>query len=657
MTDYTDRLEQLEEFIDANEFDKIIFDCQSLLLNNNEDNLPDNLQRLLLELQAKSYVQQEQWQQVIDLFNVNNKKEKEESLLLQPLAAYAYYRLGDYVKAKDLSDNNCNCNCNCNCNDELSSRILAQSLYRLHETDQAWQKYKEIASSVLLLHDEEEETMQILTNALAVRNANAPIASPYQEDDDLVQQAEAFLQKTTTTTTTTTTTGDLYYYDLAYNLGTYQVWNNNKDTAAAAEGRANLQNAEHAIIDQMEDGDARRKELLPIQINLQWSIIKKQGGGGVQSVGTDFVSKLNAGKTLALKDLPPNATLIQKRLFHYNQAILALKTKQFPLLKLNCSLLLKNLKKITNNKYEVEWWKSRVAVLEALSLEQQGKLKDAKKHLQQAVLLFESDICTAWIQLHLAKLDGKLNSAIDKLEILQNLPTRIADSRAVLATRAALHQELGQEQLPADLLNEQDAADLLLLQEKYDQAAPYFATKTDEKSRAKYALCLSYTDTDPQKAMQLWNDLGIIEDAPSTELNGDELEQLPLPRVKASSRSITLPVASSSSSSKRSHDSVLKRRTKEREKHLASLQLRGLDTTSRGAPPDRWIPKYERSKNRKRGQHKGAQGGFTEKDAAKYDVAARQADGYIPHNKNSTAHMSVAGDGSSSQRKGGRRKK
>lgn len=291
---------------------------------------------------------------------------------------------------------------------------------------------------------------------------------------------------------------------------------------------------------------------------------------------------------------------------------------------------------------------------------QQGKVKDAIKQLQQQLPQFESDVATAWVQLQLAKLEGKLDSSMNRLEVLSNLPPSIAQSRAVLATRAAIHQDLGQE-FPKDLLNDEDKADLLLLQEKYDQAAPYFANKTDVMSRVKYALCLSYSD--PDKALQIWNDLD-IQDGPTTELSGDTLEQMPLPRVKVAGRSkgssLNSPLVAATSTatdggSKRSRESVLRRRAKQREKHLAKLQERGIDIT-RPPNPDRWIPKYERSKNRRRGQHKGAQGGFTEKDAAKYDVAARKAEGYNSSaaNKNSTAHMSVAGDGGG--RRGGRRR-
>jgi signal recognition particle subunit SRP72 len=231
---------------------------------------------------------------------------------------------------------------------------------------------------------------------------------------------------------------------------------------------------------------------------------------------------------------------------------------------------------------------------------------------------------------------------------------------------------------------------LLLLQNKYMEAAPYFATQTDVTSRVKYALCLSYTD--PLEAIQVWQRLdkdNVVSTMMTTELSGEELEQMPLPLIKstasaaarnASSTVNLLPVAiHGTNKARRSHDSILRRRAKLREQYLASLDqqqqqqrvsggtaemsttttLTTASTNRRPPNPDRWIPKYERSKNRRRGQHKGAQGGFTEKDAAKYDVAARHAEGSAGNNNNkkSTAHMSaVAGDVARRGGGGGRRR-
>ena len=768
---FVDRLVQLQDFIDAKEYEKIIFDCQSLLNNYNrilvddehdddQDNvgigergeqgdllhgLPDELRCLLLELWAKSHFKLGQWQQVID-FNLKDASVADSNSLarktIRPLQAYAYYRLGNYAMAKEMClGGNQRLDNHDDDDDPLLRHTLAQSLYRLHETDNARNEYQKLALSLSnpqqqqqqqQQHDE-EEMMQTLTNALAVCISNAPIVVPNvtdnNDDEFIVQQSEALLEKT----------GDLYY-DLNYNLGTWQVLqnsNNNNNNNVADPGWTKLLAAERAIQDQFanEPQHVLEKELLPVQINIKWAMqLRRQGGENQQQqqqhvhyTGDDFFSKLNSNKPLAHKDLPVNVTPLQKRLYHYNQAILGLKSNQYPLVKLNCTMLLKSFQK--NNKKngnkshhhddddddDEEWWKSRVQVLEARALDQQGKRAEGQKLLRQALAALQSsssstatssmsdamsnnsnsntiDLAIAWIQLHLAQLEGKLDSPQHRLECLESLPTRIVQSRAVVATRAALYQKLGQS-FPEGLLLEQDAADLLLLQEKYQEAAPYFAKQNDGRTgedvtnRVKYVLCLSHTD--PLQAIQVWKDLGIddIDNGDdttmtaTTKLSGEELEQMPLPLIKTARNSAALSIVPGvTSKSRKSHDSILKRRAKLRERYLASLDQQQQEqrvigsttapavashVTARRPPnPDRWIPKYERSKNRRRGQHKGAQGGFTEKDAAKYDVAARNAaaaaQGYnnsSTSGKHSTAHIAaVAGDGVRRGGGGGRRR-
>jgi hypothetical protein len=111
--------------------------------------------------------------------------------------------------------------------------------------------------------------------------------------------------------------------------------------------------AERTITDQLLSGggvsshdDAiLQKDLIPIRINIEWTL-QRQGESANytnsnNNLGDDFISKLNSGKTLALKELPAQATPLQKRCFYYNQAILALQSKQFPLVKLYCTMLLK----------------------------------------------------------------------------------------------------------------------------------------------------------------------------------------------------------------------------------------------------------------------------------------------------------------------------
>ena len=115
---------------------------------------------------------------------------------------------------------------------------------------------------------------------------------------------------------------------------------------------------------------------------------------------------------------------------------------------------------------------------------------------------------------------------------------------------------------------------------------------------------------------------------------------------------------------KKSHEAVLRRRARKRAEYVADLEQRGI---ANKLDPERWLPKYERSANRRRrnrgavgGAHKGAQGGVSEKDAAKLDIAARQAAraaGETDTGGPSTAHMTVTAAGNiGGGRKGGRRR-
>ena len=107
---------------------------------------------------------------------------------------------------------------------------------------------------------------------------------------------------------------------------------------------------------------------------------------------------------------------------------------------------------------------------------------------------------------------------------------------------------------------------------------------------------------------------------------------------------------------KQNQDAVLRRRAKNREKFLDELKKKGKYNPDKPTKPDpeRWIPKNQRSYNRRgrRGRNKflGAQGGGTgfgaDKDAAKLDAFARaaaKAEGKdLSSGKPSTAHMSVS---------------
>ena len=112
---------------------------------------------------------------------------------------------------------------------------------------------------------------------------------------------------------------------------------------------------------------------------------------------------------------------------------------------------------------------------------------------------------------------------------------------------------------------------------------------------------------------------------------------------------------------KKNQEAILRKRTKKREQYLNNLQKQGKYNPDRPKKPDpeRWIPKSQRSYNKRgrksRQKFVGAQGGGTgvgaDKEASRLDVAARVAakaemDGKDPLNHQpSTAHLRVASNG------------
>jgi signal recognition particle subunit SRP72 len=128
----------------------------------------------------------------------------------------------------------------------------------------------------------------------------------------------------------------------------------------------------------------------------------------------------------------------------------------------------------------------------------------------------------------------------------------------------------------------------------------------------------------------------------------------------------------SAQGNKKNREAILRKRAKQREAYLKELESKGLydpNKTPQTKPdPERWIPKSQRSYNRRgrRGRYNsniGAQGGGAgagmERDAQKLDVAARVAaaksGAASGTGKLSTANMQVSGSGPARKGKGKRR--
>ena len=131
---------------------------------------------------------------------------------------------------------------------------------------------------------------------------------------------------------------------------------------------------------------------------------------------------------------------------------------------------------------------------------------------------------------------------------------------------------------------------------------------------------------------------------------------------------------------KNNRESILRKRAKQKEAYLKRLESEGRYDPNKipltKPDPERWIPKSQRSYNRRgRGRggggrynnksNVGAQGGGAgagmEKDAAKLDVAARVAakasgGGDGSGGKPSTANIKVSSSGTTRKGKGGKRR-
>jgi len=319
-------------------------------------------------------------------------------------------------------------------------------------------------------------------------------------------------------------------------------------------------------------------------------------------------------------------------------------------------------------------------------------LQPVKSKLEQLSSSPTRDRALCYVLVHEAELAGRC-SANDTLRLLQtDLPESIRSRPAVIATAASAYRlqenfdEAERMLLTSSNLDGKDKvlADFALSLGEYDKAAKLYekvsADTNDPAVRARLVQALSHID--PVRAKKLWSEMeseGIIpgnEDDEDEAANGAELELRELPRLKTyKSRKTTSAtaspgsgqdplslnnIASGAKSNKKSRDAVLRRRERKREEHLAKLEEKGLYRKDRPVKPDpeRWLPKYERSYSRRRRhnaragqQHKGAQGGVSEKEMAKLDVAARQAaraSGELEQGgggAKSTAHLTVSSDG------------
>lgn len=686
---------------------------------------------------------------------------------LSALRAYAAYKQKNYKQAVHLATaelaanavNAASSNEEDNDSDTSSTtttvramqHLLAQSLNHLADGASAVKVYRDL---LLLLdggggnpnENDDDETVQVWTNLLAVEIANA---IPYcgsaaaAEEVALVESVSAYLQHQKGNADSLL----LYPYDLAYNLATLQLlttakasdrmpWHRLMETAASACKAA-------AAASSGGQEGALAGDLGPIETNetlfrrVFWNVTSAAaadtaaptatevvGGDGqttpaaaafqtVRQVNRAVLGQASPEAALKMLLAEPDATkftVLQRRIWSYNRAVLQLHATRYDECRATCQHYFlapqktgKKQKKpegseaaVYGNPEERTFWESRATVLLAHCAAKDGKGESAATLLDACVERCNAlpsssarDHVLTYVLLHRAALAAGANGTTDsKMKLLQELlPESVRSKPAVVATMAALYQSSGHEAKAALLLQEHQqqtvnggnnnnnndlaVADFAMSQGNYAQAAALYETAVaaaspgDFAAKARLVRALSYTD--PDRAVLLWSEMApdLVVESDDNEVNGAELEtkelHLKSSMVRRSNDAVPAETGDAKKS-KKSHAAVLRQRARKREIYLAEQEKKGTSKPGTAVPdPERWLPKYERSNARRRknrDQHKGAQGGASEKDAAKLDIVARQAaraSGDAEQSGRSTAHMTVSGGARKGKSSGKRR--
>jgi len=287
--------------------------------------------------------------------------------------------------------------------------------------------------------------------------------------------------------------------------------------------------------------------------------------------------------------------------------------------------------------------------------------------------------------LHRAVLADADSAAPSIIDAIESLPLPVLSCPGTKVTLASLYgsynDDAKAEQLLSDLGDDIALAGFRLERGQYQQAVELLESILDEQGsdapmevRAMLVKALSYTD--PAQAEEVAQSL--LNSIP-VELDGEELESMEIPRFAKrtgdSSSKVRKTIAATGGGKgrmrvgerkKKNSDAVLRKRAKQREAYLSKLEADGRYDPKQSPQPDpeRWIPKSQRSYNRRgrRGRNKGvgAQGGGAgagmEKDAAKLDIAARAAGNNTFSSGPSTANVKVNSSGGVRKGKGGRRR-
>jgi len=213
----------------------------------------------------------------------------------------------------------------------LGKQVLAQSLFRSNDTNQAIERYFTMLQSSKD-NNVSQEQMEILTNAMAVLTSNVtPVTQSTTstscqppEDNYIITTAQALIDSTKNDHGNDD--DELYPYDLAYNLGTHYVLTGQHCGIA----RALLQQAQvHATT--INDKST-------IQANLAWSthwktgnIVEEYPTKSTANAQVATVVQINTQKQPMQLDQNQLETFspLQHRLYYYNRAISGIKSNKF----------------------------------------------------------------------------------------------------------------------------------------------------------------------------------------------------------------------------------------------------------------------------------------------------------------------------------------
>jgi predicted negative regulator of RcsB-dependent stress response len=639
--------------------------------------LPDCLLKTLLELNDTSALQKE----------LDGKNENTYSSLDR---AYILYRLEQYNEVLAfLSETK---------NDDFASpsaqksleHLRAQSLFHLGKSSAAFKCYQELlaseTSAVVAADDEdthshEELLAQLHVNLLAAQASNS---TPYCKSMKHFEISESLLDKEP---------------DVALNLGILKAMESN-DLQPLCKALRNIKTT-NASDDSLE----RARLALECARNY-WKGFVCKSNASKSSITSDVLLSIHLHNQAlarsetplqALDQLPPfndKWTPLQTRIAFYNKACLLLRAKQYEAVRATVKDLLPWFE-ATNATTSSSKQSKQQPILSQDLTPVQALWWQARWNVIQYYCDEAAEIAAA-AEAPLEETDSGTNKSVQvlqsTLEKLQALETSAERDDAILYLLLHMGEPLTAANVPASL---QDKAGMKILLDtadktgdwymahgNYTEAVKQYEQEAESKptvtNQAKLVRALSFVD--PVRAMQLWartkSEITILDDESLDQVNGAELERQELPRLKSSKsrKSILGPtVATYSSSSeslqdkKKSHDTVMRHRSRQRQAYLDKLAAQGLYRSDRPVPPDpeRWLPKYERSYNRKRRnkaqqqQHRGAQGGVSEKDTLKLDVVSRQqarANGEASNGGKSTAHLSVSGGNGGGQKKSNRKK-